>query len=104
MAKKLSFAQQYQQEQEAKYARIAAQAKIDAEAQYQKAKAEQDAFEAVQAARLAALTPEQRAAEEAEKIARWNANHQIETFNARRAPVAPPAYPIKPVDLFGEPE
>ena len=106
MAKKMSFAQQYQMEQDAKYARIAAEAKAEAEARYAVAKAEQRAFEAAQAERLAALTPEQRATEEAEKIARWDANREIEirTFNARRAPVAPPAYPIKPVDLFGEPE
>ena len=106
MAKKLSFAQQYQLEQDAKYARIAEEAKRDAETRYAEAKAKENAWKAAEAARIAALTPEQRAAEEAAKLARWDANREIEirTFNARRAPVAPPAYPLKPVDLLGEPE
>jgi len=106
MAKKLSFAQQYQMEQDAKYARIAEEARIEADARYAEAKAKENAWKAAEAERIAALTPEQRATEEAEKLARWDANREIEikTFNARRAPVAPPAYPIKPVDLFGEPE
>ena len=96
----------WQVQQEEEDARIAAQAKRDAEARYEEAKAEQRAYEAAEAARLAALSPEQRAAEAAALLARYEALRQEElrTFHARRRPVIPPAYPIKPVDRFGEPE
>ena len=105
MAKKLSFAQQYQMEQDAKYARIAEEAKRDAEARYAVAKAKENAWKAAEAARIAALTPEQREAEEAEKIARWDAQREIEirTFNARRAPITR-AYPLGSINLEGEEE
>ncbi len=102
----MSYMQRYQMEQEEARKRAYAEAAAAAAAEYAAAKAAQDAYEAAEAERRAALTPEQREAEEAAQIARWNANRQIEidTFNARRRPVAPPAYPIKPVDLEGEPE